>query len=272
MKDITVIIPIHELSNSEETEMFRKALDSVENNRKNYQYGELPILVACPQTLVATVSSVMSVKFKDDSLYSIFVNDGDTDYCSQINFAVSQVKTDFFSILEFDDEYTENWFDMAHEYYYTNEDVSCFLPINVQYEPKHDLWQYCNELAWASPMVKDLGYIDTETLQSCSTFNLTGGIFNTKDFITIGGYKPSIKIAFNYELLLRMLDKKLRVFVVPKEGYKHIIDRENSLTEEYLKTVDSSDVQKWFNLAKSEYTYTEDRKTEISATENEELK
>ena len=85
-------------------------------------------------------------------------------------------------------------------------------------------------------------------------------------------FKPSIKVAFNYELLLRMTKKELKVYVVPKEGYTHVIGREDSLTDEYNKTLTNEEIRKWFDLAKIECVFTEDRKTNIEKIKNEELK
>jgi hypothetical protein len=114
--------------------------------------------------------------------------------------------------------------------------------------------------------------LDYDCLQDYSAFNLTGGIFNTNDFKQVGGFKPSIKIAFNYELLLRLTKKELKVFVVPKEGYIHIIGREDSLTDEYNRTIPKEDINKWFDLAKIECSFIEDRKTSISKIKEENLK
>ena len=113
-------------------------------------------------------------------------------------------------------------------------------------------FQYNNEIAWASAFSEEIGYLDYECLQDYPTFNLTGGIFNTNDFNSIGGFKPSIKIAFNYELLLHMTKKELKVFVVPKEGYIHVVGRKGSLTEEYNNTMKMDEIKKWFNMAKIE--------------------
>ena len=79
-------------------------------------------------------------------------------------------------------------------------------------------------------------------------------------------------MAFNYEFLLRLTKKELKVFVVPKEGYIHVIGRKGSLTDEYEKTLSADEINKWINLAKSEYMFTNDRKTDISKIKNETMK
>lgn len=269
--DITVILPIHKLEN-EDNEYLKKSLASYIANTKTYAHGELKLLVISSKEALQTVSTIVNSAMNGlTNNYSIVVNDGDTDFCSQINAAVKLIDTEFFSILEMDDEYQSKWFNMAYEWYKAETSASVFLPINVQYNEEHTKWQFGNELVWANSFSNELGVIDFDCLDNCSTFNLTGGIFNTNDFIKIGGLKPSIKIAFNYEFLLRVTDKKLKVIVVPKEGYKHLIGRKGSLTSEYEATIDDKDVKKWFDLAKCEYPYAKDRKKKIVSDNKKEI-
>ena len=257
MKDITIIIPIHKLDDETE-KLLKKSVESVKLNREYYKNGELKVLYVVSED----VSKEKIENLIDNS--TILVNDGKTDFCSQINFAVDHVDTEFFSILEFDDEYNKKWFKMANEYHLSNEDVSVFLPINVQFDQEMTHWAYGNEMVLASSFSNEIGMIDFECLENCFTFNLTGGIFNTEDFKNVGKFKPSIKVAFNYEFLLRATNKTLKVMVVPKEGYKHMIARKGSLTEEYNKELDNEEMGKYFELAKKEYEYTEDRNKKIS--------
>lgn len=137
--------------------------------------------------------------------------------------------------------------------------MSIFLPLNIVTDTNEAHWQYANEIALSASVSDNIGFIDSEILEMWTGFNLTGAIFNTSDFIKVGKYKPSIKVAFNYELMLRMADKKLKMFVVPKEGYVHIIGRPNSLTDTYTKEIAPEDLKLWFDLAKREHTYDHDR-------------
>lgn len=270
--DITVIVPIHKID-TQDSELLRKALDSFIENTKTYTHGNLKLLAITSKDAQASTTSIVNVAMKDYNNYSIVINDGETDFCSQINKAVSLVDTEYFSILEMDDEYSPKWFEMMYPWYETNSSASVFLPINVVSNGDHTQWQYGNELVWASSFSNELGVIDFDCLSNCSTFNLTGGIINTDDFVKIGGLKSSIKIAFNYEFLLRLTDNKLQAIVVPKEGYKHLLGREGSLTSEYNATIPNDEITKWFELAKSEYPYKEDRKkTIVTLSEKEVLK
>ena len=269
MKDITIIIPLHKF-NDEIKEMLKNAFESIKTNQENYTFGKLIPLIVAKGDILEEIGEIFG---ENEFYHTCRNNTEDIDFCSQVNYGVyHDVKTDFFSILEFDDVYADKWFKMAHDYFYTNESVSLFLPINILSDTEQKHFQYINEIAWTTSFSNDIGFLDFDCLQDYYSFNLTGGIFNTNDFKTIGGFKPSIKVAFNYELLLRMTNKKLKVFVVPKEGYLHLVGRKDSLTEEYNKTLVGEDIRQWFNLAKTEYMFTEDRKTDISKIKDEELK
>lgn len=264
MKDITILIPIHKFNPDVDGKYLSEAVASVRENKETYKGGVLNTLVVCPKGVQGKVEPFL--EGLDNC--SFLTNDGDTDFCSQVNLGAKSAGTDFFSILEYDDEYAPKWFKMVSEYYYSNEDVSLFLPINVHYEEGGKARQYCNEIVWAHEFSKEIGFIDNECLENYYGFNLTGGVFNTKDFLAVGGLKPSIKVAFNHEFLLRLTFKKLKAFVVPKEGYCHLLNREGSLTDEYEKELTDGMVKKWFDIAKCEYSYAEDRKVvPMEATE-----
>lgn len=252
MKDIAVIIPVHELKDEMEEALLINAINNVKECQKNYEY-KLNTYIVTPLLLKQELTEGCEV----------LINDGDTDFCSQINFAAKSIKENYFSILEFDDEYNTKWFSMVNKYYYTNEDVSLFLPINIQIISKQDYRQFANEVPWALEFSQEMGYIDFQCLSNYYGINITGGVFNRDDFNRVGGLKPSIQVAFNYEFLLRITNKKLKVFVVPKEGYKHIIDRDNSLSEICGNKFTQDEIDKWYALSQQEYLYDEDRNITI---------
>lgn len=253
MTDITVIIPI--LSKDLHSEELVKAVESVKVCQEHYTDGKLKVMIVTNPD----GNGPDYINFDGIDYEYILNESGVYDFCSQINFAVDMVGTEYFSILEFDDEYKPKWFKFANKYSYGNEDVSIFLPINVVTDISGEHWQYGNEFALATTNSEECGFIDMEMLEAWSGFNLTGAIFNTSDFIKVGKYKPSIKIAFNYELMMRMAENKLKMFVVPKEGYKHVIGRSGSLMDTYSKEIPQDEVKLWFDLAKREYTYDHDR-------------
>ncbi len=250
MKDITVIIPV--LDKQLDSDELTNAVKSVKDCQEFYTDGKLKVLI-----VVEKVENGFDYTQFNGIPFKYIVNkSGKYDYCSQINFGVKHVDTEYFSILEYDDYYNKKWFNMFTNYLNTNEDVSVFLPINVLHNVKTDEREFVNDIIWSSGFANSIGYIDFDCLQSTASFNLTGGIFKTSDWL---GYKPSISVAFNYEYLLRATDKGQKVFVIPKEGYHHELFKDGSLSEYYINNISDEDNAKWFDLAKSEYTFDEDR-------------
>lgn len=275
MKDVTIIIPVHEYNDTVDA-LLRKALESVSDCRKEFKDGHLPVVIVAPRKLDDVLTHSDIYQFIPET--KIIWNEGNTDFCSMINFGVDNISTDYFSILEYDDTYRKKWFKLANDYFYGNESISIFLPLNAIHTG-HKNWQFGNEFGLSNAFITDdvddtddVGIINFKRIEKCSVFNLTGAIFNRNDFIKVGKYKPSIKVAFNYELLLRLTNKGLKCMVVPKEGYVHEIGREGSLTDTYNKTLSDEEINKWFELAFREYVYDTDRNKDIINIAEEELK
>lgn len=266
MKDIAIIIPIHSL-NKDTKETLSNSFGSVLKNRETYQSGVLSVFLVVPSNFEEKEFLMDEYVTKYENV-TIVMNEGETDFCSQVNCGVKYIQENsdiqHFSILEYDDAFSPKWFKMVDNYYYTNEDVSVFLPVNVHCNTDKTKWQFCNESVLASSFSNEIGFIDKDCLENSTSFNLTGGVFNLNDFVNIGMLKPSIKVAFNYEFLLRLTHNEYKAYVVPKVGYIHIVGRNGSLTDEYLQTLDDKTITEWFNVAKREYRYEEDRKRGIN--------
>jgi hypothetical protein len=116
-----------------------------------------------------------------------------------------------------------------------------------------------NEAAWASSFSNEIGYIDNDCLQNFFDFYLTGSLFNKDDWEEVGGLKKSMKVTFWYEWMLRLTSKGRKIFVIPKIGYNHRLGRKGSLTEIYKAEVGAKETQWWFDRAKIESVYKEDR-------------
>lgn len=263
MNNITIIMPIHQIGSETEKSLAIKAMASVAANVNTFD-GTLKFMTVCPPSCKDAIDALVKDAIGDSNVEVIsIINEGPTDFCSQINCAVGHVDTPHFSILEMDDTYNPRWFGMAQQYYTTHEDVSLFLPFVVQENCVDNSALFCNELVWAMSFSDELGVVDRKCLEDCASFNITGGIFNTEDFKAIGGFKPSIEVAFNYELLLRLTEKQLKIYVIPRIGYHHTIGREDSLLDFYSKTKTTEEAQKWFALAKQECAYTEEHDVKI---------
>ena len=87
--------------------------------------------------------------------------------------------------------------------------------------------------------------------------------FKKVDFEDIGGFKPSMKLTFVYEFLLRATYNDKRIMTIPKVGYKHTNMREWSLFWNYRNNEEEvivpDEAKFWIDTAKKEYFFTSDR-------------
>lgn len=247
MDKITVIIPIHEINE----ELITNAITSVPND-KNIQ-----IMVVSSPSLI---EKIKTLPFNEKMKINYVSNEGDTDYCSQINLGASKCKTKYFSILEMDDSYTSIWFTNVEKYLKHFDDVSLYLPLirMVKYDDEN-IVSLANELAWSNAFVDENGFINGDCLNSYYDFMISGGIFDTNTFNEIGGLKKSLLIANTYEFLLRMANNSKKIFVIPKIGYNHTFGEPNSYTMKMSKEITQKHGEWLIKLAQQEKYFTEDR-------------
>lgn len=266
MKDILVIIPVHKY-NDEVGELLTKAIKSVP-----LYY---PIKISLSRDVFnlknKEISNIIkSLRCENDApIVTISCDDDKSDFCTLVNNAVSD-RHEWFTILEFDDEFSPIWFKNVEKEMEYKTDVSVFLPLTelIDYNKKVFV-SYGNEAPWASSFSNEIGYIDNESLQQFFDFYLTGGVFNSKDWLNFGGLKSSIKLTFWYEFMLRLTHNNKKIFVIPKLGYRHFVNRENSLYDIYKKTITNEESKWWYELAKEEYFFKNDRNKTYENRNNE---
>jgi hypothetical protein len=255
-KNIAVIIPVH-VWGDEIKEMFEQAMSSVPEDVK--------IIVSCPKSISG------EIKYKDIE-FALEENESLTSFQHLVNIGVKSVKTDWFSILEFDDVYTNIWFSNFKKYQEYHQEFNFFLPMNDLYnceDNKNEFVGNGNEVAWASSFSDTIGVLGAKDIEEFFQFYLTGGIFNTKTWNTLGGLKESMKLTFWYEFMLRATHKGERFYVVPKIGYIHCLARKGSLMQEYRDTISKEESEFWFKTAKTESYYIEDRNIQYVPTKEE---
>lgn len=251
MKKITIVLPVNKY-NEELEGYYKKALASVPSNDNNYS-----VLVIGPADVIKNFEKVTTTYEGRIN----FVENEVSDFCSQIN-AAAKSCDEYFSILEIDDTYTPIWFKNVQEHIEGLRDVSVFVPLTEVYDI-HDGERVpiglANEVALSQAYADNVGYLTTDALLDYSDFNITGSVFKTADFVDVGGLKPSIKVAFWVEFLLRATQNSKKVYVIPKIGYQHLLNRPDSLIDEYSKLPEEE--AKWYyELARKEYFFKEDRK------------
>jgi hypothetical protein len=248
MKNITVILPIHTLSDDYK-EMLNNALSSIEDF-----HNDVKVSIVCPTSLKKELTD-LSNKLE----ITIISNKGETDFCSQVNLGIDNCDTEWFTILEVDDEFKPIWLKSMNEYSKVFTDVSVFLPIVKDINVEGKFINYTNESAWAYGFTDMQGFIDNEVLLDFQNYQTSGGLFKTQIIKDNGKFKENIKLTFVYEFLLRLTHNGVRIMTVPKAGYQHVNLREDSLFWKYKNdekmTLSENEVKFWLDTAKKEFFF-----------------
>jgi hypothetical protein len=248
MKNITVLIPIHKIS-EDYKEMLNKALESVEDF-----HNDVKVSLVCPAEVkkeLTNLSNKLEINF--------VVNKGKTDFCSQINLGIEKCDTEWFTILEVDDQFKSIWLKSINDYRKIYSDVDVFLPIVKDINSEGTFVSFTNESAWAYGFTDMQGFIDNEVLLEYQNYQISGGLYRTQKIKDNGSLKENIKLTFGYEFLLRLTHNGVRVMTVPRVGYQHVNLREDSLFWLYKNDENSllteKEVKFWLDSAKKEFFF-----------------
>lgn len=257
--NISVIIPVHEYNDLIKSYL-NKAIESVVKQENT----TIPkIILVCPKNIENDIKLLLV----DVPEAKVIVNDGDTSYQSQVNLGVESVNTDYFTVLEFDDEFSTTYFKNAEKHVESYPDVDIFLSMLIEVNEKNEGIKITNETVWAQQFVGEngeMGYLNINALKQYTDFKLSGAIIKKSEFINLGKYKVNIKLAFMYEFLLRALNNACKVYTIPKIGYKHIATRDGSLFDIYLKTMPVNERKFWFDTATTEANFVKDRPIDMT--------
>jgi hypothetical protein len=253
-KNITILLPIHKLDETYQ-EMFNKALQSIDPF-----HTDVKVLIICPPNVR---DQIISADVNTNIEYDIVINEGKTDYVSQINLGIDNCSTEWFSILEVDDVYTENWSILVNSYKEENPNVDVFLPVVKDINVEGKFTSFTNESVWAYSFSNEQGFVDNEILLEFQNFQTSGGLFKTEKVKEFGKLKENIKLTFNYEFLLRLTHNDIKIMTIPRIGYVHVNFREDSLfwqlqNIEDIK-LDEKETEFWINTAKKEFFFNDKR-------------
>jgi hypothetical protein len=193
------------------------------------------------------------------------------DFCSQVNLAVNfECKTEWFSILEVDDEYKPIWLSSMNEYMNAYKDVSVFLPVVKDINSEGNFISFTNESVWAYGFTENQGFLQNDVLLEYQNYQISGGLYKTKVIIDNGMLKENIKLTFGYELLLRLTYNDVKIMSVPRVGYQHVNFREDSLFWRYKNDSELMLTEKetvfWIDIAKKEFFFK--NKRDLNYVEN----
>ena len=255
MKKITIILPVYKLENED-----RIMLDNAISSTDNF-HEDVKIVMVSPKKLKPELDE-MILKYRENEkieLSVLYNNTKKTDFMSQVNLGIENCDTEWFSILEIDDEYKTPWLSSMNEYIKAYEDVDVFLPIVKDVNVEGDFLNFTNESVWAYGFSDKIGRLDKEVLLDYQNYQTSGGLYKTQVVRDNGGFKENIKLTFSYEFLLRLAYNGVEIMTVPKIGYQHVDFRENSLFWMYKndekEKLSENEVKFWLETAKKEYFF-----------------
>ena len=254
--DISVILPVESSKHLDFAEYFDKSILSIQN--QVIGINELVIVHSGEESLSNYISNY---NFSGLTV-NIYHNEGKTDFGSQVNYGVSKAKSKWISILEFDDEYASIWFKNVKVYMDAYPEVDGFLPIVVDVDGKGVFAGFTNEATFAASMNTEIGILSNDMLLSYQNFQTSGIVLKKETYEDFGGFKPSFKLTFIYEFLLRLTYNSVSIMTIPRLGYKHTNMREGSIFWNYKfgeEKMIEDEVKFWIQTAKKEFFFIEDR-------------
>ena len=248
MKNITVILPVHRIEES-----YRVMLDNAIKSVEQF-HEDVKLMIVCPPSVkseLTNISEVLEV--------NIVTNNSKTDFCSQVNLGIEKCDTEWFSILEIDDEYKSIWLKSTNEYVKTYTDVDVFLPVVKDINTDGNFVSFTNESTWAYGFTEKQGVLDNEVLLDFQNYQISGGLYRTQVIKDNGSLKENIKLTFGYEFLLRLTHNNVKIMTVPRVGYQHLNFREDSLFWTYknddTNKLTEDEAKFWLETAKKEFFF-----------------
>ena len=200
MKNITVILPVHRIEES-----YRVMLDNAIKSVEQF-YEDVKLIVVCPPSIKTELSNLSELLE-----INIVTNNGNTDFCSQINLGIEKCDTEWFSILEVDDEYKQIWLKSIDQYVKKHTDVDVFLPVVRDINVEGKFVNFTNESTWAYGFTEKQGFLDNEVLLDFQNYQISGGLYKTQIIKDNGLLKENIKLTFGYEFLLRLTHNNVKI-------------------------------------------------------------
>jgi hypothetical protein len=191
------------------------------------------------------------------------------------------------SIAEAEDGYSVSWFEIADRYIQENPEVSIFMPV-IRNAVNGAFSGVMNESPWVEGMSEEAGKFDLNLLQRFNCANPLGAVYKVS---AVDEYaekidnesrpmKESMKLSHYYEFFLRMIYDDVKIMTIPRIGYELKVLNKDYFSDASCKVPQSlailpvekggmtqEEARFWFELAKKEFFYDEDRKKayELSA-------
>jgi len=263
--NISIVLPVESSKHKNFDTLFTSCITSIKNQDLKNNDDEEVIdeieLVLVHSGEESLLTYINNFDFSGITT-NIVHNEGDTDFCSQVNLGVEKSTNEWVSLFEFDDEYSSIWFKNVQRYSNAYPEVKGFLPLVIDTDEKGVFAGFTNEATFAANMNSEIGYLTNEVLLNYQNFQTSGMVFKKSIFNDFGGFKKSMKLTFVYELLLRLTYNSVSIMTIPRIGYKHSNMREGSVFWKYRfgeNPLTQDEVTFWLDSAKKEHFFKEDR-------------
>ena len=253
---LSIILPIKSSKSRDFNDYFEKAITSIKS--QTVEVEELVIVHTSEQSLIDHLNGY---DFGDLNVTKLLW-DTEPSYAEQVNYGIKNAKGTWVSLFEFDDEYASIWFKNVKKYIDAFPETQAFLPVVVETDEKGMFAGFTNEAVFAANFSQEMGTLTNETLQDYQNFQTAGAVIRKQVFEDFGGFKPSIKLTFVYEFLLRLTYNSVSIMTIPRLGYKHTNMREGSIFWNYKFGEDKmleDEVKFWVQTAKKEFFFVDDR-------------
>lgn len=296
MKETTIIIPIEKYG-EEEKEYLKKAIDSIYkqsdvSKTTNYvdENGSIQNEeIVYTKEEVDGFLDIMVVGSKDfekdvttDFQGVKYLNSKDTTIQGNINYGVKNVETEFFTYMEYDDQFNKNW--LYHTLKQIKDNTFDFITsinVNIDSSTGNVIVPFDNVLPHSAMSVSDPlvnspdGTLENlpslDTLSSFNDLKLSGASIRVDSFKESGMLKKNIKLSFDIELILRMLHRGYKLISINKALYIHVKNREGSFADKFLLSQASRpEVDFWKEIAMKNYRF-RDEPEEIDYTNLEKV-
>lgn len=248
MNKISIIIPVHKF----EKKFLELALKTMENQSNK----SFDTVIVHPKDL--TLPKDFFLDF--ESLNITFISHNkDISYSTQVNHAVENITTDYFSVLQYDDKLNENYVERTLEYIENYPEKSVFMPIVLDCISDNGVDKFngfSNESTWAKNVCDELGVLDLEMAKGAFYTNLsfTGAILKKECFEKVGKLKKELEPFGCYELMLRMANNNLGFLTIPKVMYVHL-HRKDTLSADAKNKMNEEERRSAFLKATEEYIF-----------------
>lgn len=263
--NVSVIIPINSSKQRDFETFYERAIKSVQIQHTK------PLEVIVVHSDEDGLKDILSKVDYSGLTVNFVENKGKTDFSTQVNLGVENTNGDYVSVLEFDDEYSTIWFKNVKRFINAYPEVDAFLPLVVDTDEKGMFVGFTNEATFAASLNSEIGYLTNDVLMNYQNFQTSGMVIKKSTYVDNGGFKPSFKLTFVYEFLLRLTYNSAQIMTIPRIGYKHMNFREGSIFWSYKNgqnAITDDEVSFWIESAKKEHFFTMDRNIKYEPQEN----